>query len=84
MFAINHKKKEVENLNNKSKKIGYFVVYAIATATILALIVPIIEGYLPLDNKVFDFQIFTFAIIGMIIAIFFAMIFPKFRERGKL
>ena len=71
-------------MNNKSKKIGYVIFYTVATATILALLVPIIEEYLPSDNRIFDFQIFTFAIIGMIIAIFFAMIFPKFRKRGKL
>lgn len=71
-------------MSKKSKKIGYFVFYAVATATILALLVPIIEREIPSDNRIFDFQIFTIAIIGMMIAILFAMIFPKFRERGKL
>ena len=71
-------------MNNKSKKRVYYVSYGVATATFLALIVPIIEGYIPSDNKIFDFQIFTIAIIVVIIAMLFDMIFPKLRKRGKL
>ena len=56
-------------MNNKSKKRVYYVSYGVATATFLALIVPIIEGYIPSDNKIFDFQIFTIAIIVKMINI---------------
>lgn len=71
---------------NKTKKenIRVYILYTLITAVILSVIAPSIEQFIPQDNRFFDFQIFTIIIIGMIIIIFFSVIFPRLKKRGKL
>lgn len=71
-------------MDKKKKRILNYIIYSMFLAIIFGFITPIIVRYIPNENEIFNWQVFTSWLFTILLISLLVAFFPKFKKKGSV
>ena len=68
----------------KKKRLLNYIIYSLFLATIFAFVSPLITRYVPNENEIFNWQVFTSWLFTILLIALLVAFFPKFKKKGSV